>query len=413
MAAARTAHAAAHRHPHLLAPDDGGAFGGGPYPDDDPTDDFYWAAAELYLATGEAGFEAEVGASPWHTADAFDPTGFDYDRVAAPARLDLALAPSGLPDRDRVRGTVVAAAERLVRIQAGQPWEQPYDPPEGYDWGSTGRILNNLVVLATAHRLTGERRFRDAVLSGLDYVLGSNGLGQSYVVGHGTDHPRRTHARMFGHALDPALPPAPSGSVAGGANSRRYDGFPADPELAGLPPQLRYLDEPTSETTNDILRAVERAARGRRDPPRSRLVRAGRPTSVTPMTDPARPLDLDPDGLAVRREVLGPAHVDAALGRADDVTAEFQEMITRYAWGGIWTRPGLDRRMRSAVTLTALIAHGHFAELELHLRGALRNGLTRAEIVEVLLQSAIYCGVPAANSAFRVAQRVLAEEPAG
>jgi 4-carboxymuconolactone decarboxylase len=132
---------------------------------------------------------------------------------------------------------------------------------------------------------------------------------------------------------------------------------------------------------------------------------------VIAMTDPARPLDLDPDGLAVRREVLGPEHVDAALGRADDVTAEFQEMITRYAWGGIWTRPGLDRRMRSAVTLTALIAHGHFAELELHLRGALRNGLTRAEIVEVLLQSAIYCGVPAANSAFRVAQRVLAEEP--
>jgi 4-carboxymuconolactone decarboxylase len=134
---------------------------------------------------------------------------------------------------------------------------------------------------------------------------------------------------------------------------------------------------------------------------------------VIAMTDPARPLDLDPDGLAVRREVLGPEHVDAALARADDVTAEFQEMITRYAWGGIWTRPGLDRRMRSAVTLTALVAHGHFAELELHLRGALRNGLSRAEIVEVLLQTAVYCGVPAANSAFRVAQRVLAEDEGG
>ncbi len=131
------------------------------------------------------------------------------------------------------------------------------------------------------------------------------------------------------------------------------------------------------------------------------------------MTDPVPPLDLDPDGLAVRREVLGPEHVDAALDRADDVTAEFQQMITRYAWGGIWTRPGLDRRTRSAVTLTALVAHGHFAELELHLRGALRNGLSRAEIVEVLLQTAVYCGVPAANSAFRVAQRVLAEEEPG
>ncbi|MFC5996410.1 carboxymuconolactone decarboxylase family protein [Pseudonocardia hispaniensis] len=128
-------------------------------------------------------------------------------------------------------------------------------------------------------------------------------------------------------------------------------------------------------------------------------------------SDPRRPdLDLDPDGLAVRREVLGGRHVDAALERADAITAEFQEMITRYAWGGVWTRPGLDRRMRSAITLTALVAHGHFAELELHLRGALRNGLNREEIVEVLLQSAIYCGVPAANSAFAVARRVLAED---
>jgi 4-carboxymuconolactone decarboxylase len=122
-------------------------------------------------------------------------------------------------------------------------------------------------------------------------------------------------------------------------------------------------------------------------------------------------LDLDPDGLAVRREVLGPDHVDAALSRADDITAEFQEMITRYAWGHIWTRPGLDRRMRSAITITALVAHGHYAELELHLRAALRNGLTKAEVVEVLLQSAIYCGVPAANSAFAVARRVLNEDP--
>jgi 4-carboxymuconolactone decarboxylase len=130
---------------------------------------------------------------------------------------------------------------------------------------------------------------------------------------------------------------------------------------------------------------------------------------VRVVTTDQRPLDLDPDGLAVRREVLGAEHVDAAIARADTVTADFQELITRYAWGGIWTRPGLDRRMRSAITLTALVAHGHYTELEMHLRAALRNGLTREEIVEVLLQSAIYCGVPAANSAFAVARRVLAE----
>lgn len=121
------------------------------------------------------------------------------------------------------------------------------------------------------------------------------------------------------------------------------------------------------------------------------------------------PHGLDPDGLAVRREVLGADYVQGALDRIDDTTEDFQRLITRYAWNEIWTRPGLDRRMRSAVTITALIAHGHWEELELHLRAGLRNGLSRAEIVEILLQSAIYCGVPAANSAFRVAKRVLAE----
>jgi 3-oxoadipate enol-lactonase/4-carboxymuconolactone decarboxylase len=105
--------------------------------------------------------------------------------------------------------------------------------------------------------------------------------------------------------------------------------------------------------------------------------------------------------------VLGDAYVDRALEGATDLTADFQTFITRYAWGEIWGRPGLDRRMRSAITLTALIALGHEEELAIHLRGALRNGLSRDEIEELLLQCAIYCGVPAANTAFRVAARVL------
>jgi 3-oxoadipate enol-lactonase/4-carboxymuconolactone decarboxylase len=116
------------------------------------------------------------------------------------------------------------------------------------------------------------------------------------------------------------------------------------------------------------------------------------------------------DGMRTRREVLGDAHVDAAIDRTTDFTADFQELITRYAWGEIWTRPGLDRRMRSAITLTALVAGGHENELAMHTRAALRNGLTPEEIKEVLLQTAIYCGVPAANSAFAIAQRVLGEE---
>lgn len=114
------------------------------------------------------------------------------------------------------------------------------------------------------------------------------------------------------------------------------------------------------------------------------------------------------EGMTVRREVLGDEHVDRATANANAFTADFQELITRYAWGEIWTRPGLDRRSRSMVTLTALVARGHHEELALHLRAALRNGLTADEIKEVLLQTAIYCGVPDANTAFRIAAQVLA-----
>ena len=115
------------------------------------------------------------------------------------------------------------------------------------------------------------------------------------------------------------------------------------------------------------------------------------------------------DGMEVRREVLGDEHVDRATAAATDLTRDFQEFITDYAWGGVWTRPGLDRRSRSLITLTALVARGHHEELAMHVRAALRNGLTVDELRECLLQTAIYCGVPDANTAFRIAQRVLAD----
>ncbi|MFC4329722.1 3-oxoadipate enol-lactonase [Streptomyces andamanensis] len=125
----------------------------------------------------------------------------------------------------------------------------------------------------------------------------------------------------------------------------------------------------------------------------------------TQLDGPAR------QGMRVRREVLGDAHVDRAQARQTPFTARFQDFISRYAWGEIWTDPTLTRRERSMITMTALVAHGHHDELAMHVRAARRNGLTPEEIGAVLLQSAVYCGVPAANSAFAVAQRVLAEEP--
>jgi 3-oxoadipate enol-lactonase/4-carboxymuconolactone decarboxylase len=113
--------------------------------------------------------------------------------------------------------------------------------------------------------------------------------------------------------------------------------------------------------------------------------------------------------MRVRREVLGDAHVDRAVAGTTDFTRDFQQLITDYAWGRIWTRSGLDRRSRSMITLTALVARGHHEELALHVRAARRNGVTDEEIKEVLLQAAIYCGVPDANTAFRIAQPILDE----
>jgi 4-carboxymuconolactone decarboxylase len=117
-------------------------------------------------------------------------------------------------------------------------------------------------------------------------------------------------------------------------------------------------------------------------------------------------------GMKARREVLGDEHVDRASASAGEFGAPFQELITRYAWGAVWSRPGIDRRMRSAITLAALVSVRAENELGMHIRAALRNGLTPDEIREVLLHTAVYAGVPAANAAFAVARRVLAEEGA-
>jgi 4-carboxymuconolactone decarboxylase len=117
-------------------------------------------------------------------------------------------------------------------------------------------------------------------------------------------------------------------------------------------------------------------------------------------------------GMKTRREVLGDAHVDRATASAGEFGAPFQEFITSYAWGAVWSRPGIDRRMRSAITLTALVSLRAENELGMHIRAALTNGLTAEEIREVILHTAVYAGVPAANSAFAVAKQVLSEEGA-
>jgi endoglucanase len=241
--AARVAYRSAGAEPLLLAPDDHGAFGGGPYADADLADDWAWAAAELWLATRDAAYVDVVTPRP----DAIDLDGFDWNRMAAAAALDLALH-----GHAEAAACVIDAAERLVRLQDRQPWGQPYAPDGGWDWGSNGRILNNLVAIAVGHELTGRGEQLSAAARGMDYLLGCNALGQSYVTGYGTDFTRQQRTRHFAHAVDPSFPPPPRGALAGGPTSKDHPGFPSDPRLSDLPPQCRYLDEPNSETTNDV-----------------------------------------------------------------------------------------------------------------------------------------------------------------
>ena len=180
---------------------------------------------------------------------------------------------------------------------------------------------------------------------------------------------------------DAATPPATLREIADGVPSGRYVELPGVGHLA------------PAEAPEAVARLLREHVLGE-----------------TPPTRTSAPAPSYDAGLAVRREVLGDAHVDRATAGATALTREFQEFITTYAWGGIWTRPGLDRRSRSMITLTALIARGHHEELAMHVRAARTNGLSVEEIKEVILQSAIYCGVPDANTAFRIAQHALADD---
>jgi endoglucanase len=251
LAAARTAYTAAGTNPIRYAPVED-TVGGGPYNDDDVRDEFYWAAAELYLTTGEQPYADAVLASPLHTADVFGPYAFDWAATAAAARLDLALTPSALPGRDYVRASVVAGADRYLAVQRAHPYAVTYAPPGGHwEWGSNSMVLNNLVVLAVAHDLTGDARYRDAVLEGLDYILGRNALGLSYVTGYGTDYAKNQHSRWYAHQVDPGLPHPPHGTLAGGPNSGLQDEV-AQARLAGRAAQFCYVDDIHSWSTNEL-----------------------------------------------------------------------------------------------------------------------------------------------------------------
>ena len=252
LAAARTAYAAALANPARYALDSDGN-GGGAYSDAKVDDDFYWAAAELYLTTGEQKYANDVLASPVHTADLFAAGGaFDWASTAAAGRLDLALVPNKLPGRAEIRASIVRGADKYLKIQAAHPYGVPYAPANNmWDWGSNSLILNNLVVIASAYDLTGRAKYRDGVFEGIDYVLGRNALNQSYVTGYGEVSSHNEHSRWYSHQLDPALPNPPKGSLAGGANSSIQDPY-AQSKLTGCVGQFCYIDDIQSWSTNEL-----------------------------------------------------------------------------------------------------------------------------------------------------------------
>ncbi|MEV6945376.1 glycoside hydrolase family 9 protein [Streptomyces sp. NPDC051172] len=250
LTAARKAWNAALAHPTMYASASDGT-GGGAYDDTNATDEFYWAAAELYLTTGEKEFADYVRNSPMNTADIFGPLGFDWGRTAAAGRLDLATVPSKLPGRDKIRRSVVKGAERYLATLKSQPYGMPYAPDNNvYDWGSSHQILNNGVVLATAYDITGASKYRDGAVQTMDYILGRNALNISYVTGYGEVNSHNQHSRWYAHELDPKLPNPPHGTLAGGPNSSIQDPY-AQSKLQGCVGQFCYIDDIQSWSTNE------------------------------------------------------------------------------------------------------------------------------------------------------------------
>ncbi|WEZ82888.1 glycoside hydrolase family 9 protein [Rhizobium sp. 32-5/1] len=255
LAASKKAWLAAAANQVLYAPQSDGLQGGGDYFDDDITDETYWAAAELYLTTGEAPYLTALKASPHWAGPVFSAIGaFDWRSTAGLARLDLALYGETLPEEERamIRDSVISAAREFQALQGREPFGQIYRPNNNrYDWGSNQLILQNMIVLSAAFDLTGERSFLGAVRESMDYILGRNVMNLSYITGYGAVWSKNQHSRWYANQVDDSLPNPPVGSLAGGPNSTLVDDV-AKAKLQGCAPQACYIDDIMAWGTNEI-----------------------------------------------------------------------------------------------------------------------------------------------------------------
>jgi endoglucanase len=251
LAAAEKAYAAAKAHPDMLAdPNDG--TGGGAYNDDTVTDEFYWAAAELFATTGR--YQDDLTSSPLYAGKSLSPRGFDWASTGALGDITLALVPTDLPaaDVNAIRTALVSTADTHLSNMAAQGHPAPYTTADGsYEWGSNGLVANNGVVLALAYDLTEDEKYRDGAFATLDYLLGRNPNNYSYVSGYGDQPVQNVHHRFWAHQLDSSLPIAPPGALSGGPNSGLQDPVAAR-LLTGCPPQRCFVDHIEAYSVNEV-----------------------------------------------------------------------------------------------------------------------------------------------------------------
>jgi endoglucanase len=249
LAAAERAWAAAKRNPEVYAI---AAFtGSGGYGDPDLSDEFYWAAAELFVTTGKADYREALARSPWfRTAQAPE---FGWPKTATAGTISLALVPNALPgeERERLRRSLVAAADGFLQDEARSGYAIPY-APAGWPWGSTSSVLNRAIILALASDWTGEARHRGGVVDAMDFVLGRNPLDRSFVTGTGARPMENPHHRFWTRQLDPRQPGPPPGILSGGPNSTAM-GDPVASSLRGhCAPMACWADDARAFTVNEV-----------------------------------------------------------------------------------------------------------------------------------------------------------------
>ncbi len=255
LGAAETAYAAAKKNPHLSVGRD--TPGGGAYGDGDLDDEWYWAAAELFITTGKPDYKDDLVRSRYHApkaAAAIMLGNIGWDHVATLAKMSLLTAPNALGDAALAeqRQEILAAADRLLGIIPKRGYRVPMVSETGYVWGSNGGVMNAGVLLGFAYELTKDPKYAAGAADCMDYILGRNPLAFSYVSGYGTYALRNPHHRVWAHLKDPALPEAPPGALSGGPNSALQDPYIRRMGMGGCPPQTCYVDNTDSYSTNEV-----------------------------------------------------------------------------------------------------------------------------------------------------------------